>query len=504
MKGENKQKKRLSYQWRLFWPVVTVLWVLLLGLAFWQYHRTETATENYVEQNLKLVNSRLNYLININEWDRVETFNNFIHEYYEEDPMFEDIRITIFDRDWIPLKSQGVPIQLKQEEKDMLPENMFHRKVISPIPYGRKYKENYYLLSEVKTPENAVYYVASSLPKDDTLSESMTGSNFSATWIIVFIIATTLTLITFFSTRYLGRSIGLLRDFANRSANDPNFIPGDEFTHDELGDIAKQIVHIYKERAIARERTEREHQLALHAIEDKARQKRQMTNNINHELKTPISVIKGYLDTILDSPDMDAETGRHFLVKAREHANRLVNLIADVSAITRLEEGENQINTEQLDFHEIVYVFANDSRESGILGHFNIEIEIPLATDILGNGNLLMGMLSNLTKNAVNYSGGDTIRIEYKGEDDNFYKFSFYDNGHGVPESSIEHLFDRFYRIDSGRARKSGGTGLGLPIVFNTIKAHGGVITVQNRAEGGLEFIFTLRKWHSMGSTSNT
>ena len=153
------------------------------------------------------------------------------------------------------------------------------------------------------------------------------------------------------------------------------------------------------------------------------------------------------------------------------------------------------MNTERLDFHETVFVFANDVRDSGVLGKFHLDTDIPIGLEIEGNHNLLIGMLLNLTKNAVNYSRGNRCVIEYRGEEGDFYKFAFYDNGQGVPDASLEHLFDRFYRVDQGRARKSGGTGLGLAIVYNTVAAHGGKITVTNRPDGGLEFEFTLLKW---------
>ena len=104
-------------------------------------------------------------------------------------------------------------------------------------------------------------------------------------------------------------------------------------------------------------------------MEEKARMKRQLTNNINHELKTPIGVIKGYLDTIIENPDMDPASRTHFQLKAREHVNRLVNLITDVSAITRLEEGTGMISTEELDYHDVVYNISNDVEESGAAGN---------------------------------------------------------------------------------------------------------------------------------------
>lgn len=121
----------------------------------------------------------------------------------------------------------------------------------------------------------------------------------------MFAIAFVATLGAYFSTRYFGRNITNLRNIAERASTDPNFMPAMEYPHDELGDISRQITNMYNQRSQAMQRQKREHAVALHAIEEKARSKRQLTNNINHELRTPIGVIKGYIDTILENPDMD-------------------------------------------------------------------------------------------------------------------------------------------------------------------------------------------------------
>ncbi len=310
----------------------------------------------------------------------------------------------------------------------------------------------------------------------------------------MFIVALVMTILAYFSTRYFGRNIKILRAVAEQAVTNPNFIPPMDYPHDELGDISRQIVFLYNERARALQRIEREHSVAIHAIEEKAKSKRQLTNNINHELRTPIGVIKGYIDTILQNPDMDKSSEMHFLTKAQEHVNRLVNLISDVSAITRLEEGGELINTEELNYHDLVYTLASDLEESKVLGAMTFDFDVPMDCVVNGNYNLLMGMLLNLAKNAAAYSKGTMCEFVMLRQDEKFYHFSFRDNGVGVGEEHIPHLFDRFYRIDSGRSRKAGGTGLGLPIVQNTILAHGGTIEVRNRVDGstGLEFVFTL------------
>ncbi|MDE6469146.1 MAG: HAMP domain-containing histidine kinase, partial [Muribaculaceae bacterium] len=181
--------------------------------------------------------------------------------------------------------------------------------------------------------------------------------------------------------------------------------------------------------------------------------------------------------------------------KAQEHVDRLVNLIADVSAITRLEEGGELIATEELDYHDIAYTISSDLEESGALGQMSFSFDVPLDCKVNGNYNLLSGMIINLCKNAASYSKGTMCELVCTGSDNKFYFFEFRDNGVGVGEEHIEHLFERFYRIDAGRSRKAGGTGLGLPIVQNTVLAHGGTITVENGKPSGLVFKFSLPKF---------
>ena len=192
---------------------------------------------------------------------------------------------------------------------------------------------------------------------------------------------------------------------------------------------------------------------------------------------------------------MSDDTKNHFITKTQEQINRLCDLLNDISTITRLSETTQAIPTEKLNFHDIVYTIANDVKESGMLKGMEFSFDIPLNCYINGNNALLNSTILNLIKNSVAYSRGTQIRLFTLNDSFDSYTFRYYDNGTGVEEEHIPYLFDRFYRIDAGRSRKAGGTGLGLPIVKNTILTHGGKITVRNRPQGGLEFTFTLPKF---------
>ncbi len=466
----------------MFIPLVLVLWVVIIIMGLIQFNNEAAFRREKITEQLNLINSRV---ISLHEENlNPEAFLNFLNDYYRDNPIYEKIRMTLYVDGEIK-RIYGRPIILsKGQIAGTEPLNIDEKEADESRP-------NFY--TEPLRSSDGRVIICTILPYSNAVNVAATPS--AKIFYIIIIIGIVVTTLSYFSTRYFGRNIKILRTIAQRAATDPTFMPAMDYPHDELGDISRQITHMYNERSQAMQRQKREHTVALHAIEEKARAKRQLTNNINHELRTPIGVIKGYLDTVLDTPDMDDASRTHFLQKAREHVNRLVNLIADVSAITRLEEGSDIIVTEELDFHDVIYSIANDIEESGSLGDMTFSFDIPLECKVLGNDNLLTGMVINLAKNAATYSKGTHCELNLTGEDDDFYYFIFRDNGVGVGEEYLPHLFERFYRVDSGRSRKSGGTGLGLPIVQNTILAHGGKITVGNCPDGGLGFNFSLPKY---------
>lgn len=468
-------------------PLLAGIWIMVLGMALWQNQRDAEYRLQYIDAQLNLVNARIIDALNQDKTEVNADFLNFIDNFYVLNNLFSGIRVTIYNRNWDIVTAVGIPIKLRTADRSLVMNHVVERVNDTPDSY------NGYIYYRGMLSDNHEHIVVSALPSEAPLMKFLSGDK-TPIWVIFIAFALAMTALVFYSMRMLGNNMKLLREFARRSASDPGFIPGSDFPHDELGDIARQIITIYNERAKVRRHLDHEHAMAMKAVKERALQKRQLTNNINHELKTPIGVIKGYLDTLKENPDMDADMRNHFILKSSEHVNRLVDLLNSVSAITRLEDGAGMINTEVFDYHDMVYQFANDINESGAIGHMEFTYDVPIGTDIRGNITLLTGMLSNLAKNAANYSNGTTCTLECLGltEDKLFYQFSFYDDGVGVPEEALPHLFERFYRIDSGRTRKNGGTGLGLSIVYNTITAHGGTIRGMNRADGGLEFQFTL------------
>ena len=167
----------------------------------------------------------------------------------------------------------------------------------------------------------------------------------------------------------------------------------------------------------------------------------------------------------------------------------------DISILNRIDESNDLFDCEPISINKIIEEVIADTSTS--LENKKMELDISLPENMILNGNhsLLYSIFRNLTDNAIAYAGErSTISIHCYLQDDNYYYFSFSDNGIGVSEEHLNRLFERFYRVDKGRSRKLGGTGLGLAIVKNAVLFHKGEILAKNQINGGLEFLFTLKK----------
>lgn len=471
----------------MFLPLVAIIWTILLVMGIWMYNLERELKVEVLRQQVAVVIKRVIAAYENNDDPR--TFLNFVETYYIDHPDFDAIEISTYYKGKLA-KYTGRPIDNATVRE--INEGSNIKFADDPDRYSSHpgMRDNYYYdMGRSADGRLAVY---ARLPFDAKVVRSAKTTN--DLFVLVLAMAAIGTILAFAMSRRLGRNIRLLSDFAERAQTDPKFVPDVQFSDDELGDISRHLVQFHAQRNASIIKLKREHDVALHAIEEKSRIKRDLTNNINHELKTPIAVIKGYLDTIHDHPDMDEDSRRHFLSKVSEHVDRLSTLLNDISNITRLEYGAQMINTEPIDFHEVVFQAVSDFETSGMLGKMIFNYDVPTYCRVVGNHQLLTGLLSNLTKNAVAYSHGTECNLVLTGEDPECYHFAFYDDGTGVRPESIPHLFERFFREDSGRSRKRGGTGLGLSIVQSTVEALGGTITAENRQSGGLLFRFTLKK----------
>ena len=245
--------------------------------------------------------------------------------------------------------------------------------------------------------------------------------------------------------------------------------------------------------------------LARAASEENAQMRRQLTQNISHELTTPVASIQGYLETILANPEMPLETKRKFLERSLVQTQRLTTLLRDISALNRLDEatrkeGKSLNNQAALLYPfgriDIAQTLAQLQRETALAfqtRNMTLVYNTPETIDINGNGNVIYSIFRNLIDNALAYAGnGTTVTVTAHLEGTHWH-FTVADNGPGVPAQHLKRIFERFYRIDKGRSRASGGTGLGLSIVKNGVILHGGTITASN-ANPGLRYDFTLHR----------
>lgn len=229
--------------------------------------------------------------------------------------------------------------------------------------------------------------------------------------------------------------------------------------------------------------------------EDKARLKRQLTQNVAHELKTPVSSIQGYLETIVSDPDIDNETKDMFIQRCYAQSRRLSSLLSDISTLNKLDDAPQGYEFEGVNIPELLQSIRRDVSMQMETNHVTFRALVEPGVVVDGNPSLLYSIFRNLTDNSIAYGGeGVTITVQVLSEGKDCYAFSFSDNGPGVVPEHIPHLFERFYRIDKGRSRKMGGTGLGLAIVKNSVLLHRGTVSVRLGVSGGLEFVFTLPK----------
>jgi signal transduction histidine kinase len=284
---------------------------------------------------------------------------------------------------------------------------------------------------------------------------------------ILFIISLVLSALAYFTTRRIGRTIERLNQFAAKAERGESFDETESFPSDELGAISEHIIKLY------------EH-------------KRQLTNNVNHELKTPVASIHLCLETLLSGIELSEEKRQDLIVRSYANAERLRHLLTDVSLITRMEDGSQLIERDKVQVNSILGDISEEVEALPDDQNMFMHIKIDEPVSVYGNYSLLSSLFRNLTENALAYSGGKNIYVTLLSHSNGFYHFRFEDDGCGVDADKLPRLFERFYRVDKGRSRHKGGTGLGLSIVKHAVIFHGGTISVSNRPGGGLRFEFSL------------
>jgi len=570
---------------RIFLYFFSIFFLMLAIICFFQYQREKEFRTEQLDQQLTTYNFSINRFINEQhpDWDRLKDYVSLFPD--------STLRVTVID-------TTGVVTFDSSVKRNTNLENHLNRPEIEMANYTENGKairhsvstgKDYYYLAH-RFPKS---YVRSALPYNVSLVSMLKANTFFLYFMAFVLIMAVLAL--YFISRNFTRSIDRLRIFTQKAEMEEMPDTEIEFPNDELGEISKNIVQLYKLLLVTKDEVNREREklikhlqisqegLAIfssdkkeilantHFIQytnilsdqqcetsdeifrlpeftdinqfiDQSLQnnelkrkrlivekgghifsvqcivfqdntfeisindisvqehenelKRHLTQNISHELKTPVSSILGYMESILENPDMDPQRQKFFIERSFQQALRLSALLQDITTLNKMDEAKRLFEKEPCNVSEVIQDVLNDvhleieQKGCEVLKNFSNEILIQ------GNRSLIYSIFRNLFDNTLTYAGENlTIDISCYREDDEFFYFSFSDNGVGVEENHLSRLFERFYRVDKGRSRKMGGTGLGLAIVKNAVLNHRGKISAKLVPTGGLSFIFSLRKY---------
>ncbi len=215
--------------------------------------------------------------------------------------------------------------------------------------------------------------------------------------------------------------------------------------------------------------------------------------NVSHELRTPLSLIKGYVETLLDGAKDDPAIAVRFLQTIEKHTDRLTFLIEDLLSISSLESGQVVLNMQHIDLHDECAQAISDLAARAADRGVTITNEVNPTIRVRADGDRLQQVLFNLVDNAIKYGhAGGTVRLGARLLNARTVEVWVMDDGPGIPGNAIERVFERFYRVDRARSREQGGTGLGLSIVKHIIQVHGGDVRLVSQPGKGATFYFTL------------
>lgn len=457
---------RLSFHHKVLMALLALCWILVCAFMIFQYHREKTFRSELLDMELQMHNDRI-----IDDMRRGESIESVVGRIGSP---IDGLRLTLIDRSGTVVYDNNDNTPFPTANHNDRPEVIDARRNGVGYSLGRKSEsdDTEYFYSATLTDDGQV--VRSAAPYNHTLRDFLRADR-QFLWIMM-IVTLLVSLAGYFVTRRISTSISRLNSFAEKAGKGDRIYDEWGFPNDELGNIAGNIVRLYVQR-------DERHREALLQEKDKIRLKKQLTNNINHELKTPVASIKICSELLRDHPELPEEKRVEFVGRICDNVGRLTSLLDDVASITRMDDGASQIEKEPVDLCSLVNGIADAERD---IAGMEITVDVPHIT-IMGNRRLIESIFRNLIDNAKAYSGGTGISITaYR--DGNF---TFRDNGSGVPDEHLPHIFERFYRVDKGRSREKGGTGLGLAIVKNAVAIHGGSIRASN--DGGLRFDFSLK-----------
>ncbi len=422
----------ISYHKRLFLQLILFSWAMVLCFIGFQYIREKEYKSEFLNAQLQQYNRHL-----LSAVEDGEPFEEYITTH---DKPFDQLRISI-------ITLSGAVVYDNTISLDSLDNHKNRPEIADALAKGSGYN-----ISRLSASDGREYFysatrgeraiVRTAIPYSSTLHDLL-----EADWsflVVMISITLVMSMVAYFTSRKLGKDI---------------------------------------------ERVNR-----YEAEQEQNRLKRQLTNNINHELKTPVASIQVCLETLLSGISLSDEKRQELIERCYTHNDRLRRLLNDVSLITRMEDGSALIGKERVVINDIISEVEDElemmSDEERLTLHTDFNQEVAIE----GNTSLIGSIFRNLTENAIAYSEGRNIYISLLENNDKQCRIRFEDDGKGVEQRHVSHLFERFYRVDKGRSRQKGGTGLGLAIVKHAVQFHGGLIEASNRPGGGLRFEFTLRK----------
>ena len=423
---------KLSYHKQLFFILLIFLWTIILCFIGFQYLREKQYKSESLNAQLQLYNNQL--------LATIENHLSFGDSNFITAEPFDNLRVSIISID-------GTVVYDNKLSLDSLDNHILRPEIASALKSGSGYH-----ISRQSVSDGCNYFYSATRGRDVIVRTAIPYSSslrelLRAEWSFLSVmvsISLIVSVIAYFITQRLGKSI--------------------------------ERINFYE------------------AEQEKNRLKRQLTNNINHELKTPIASIQVCLETLLSGINLSEEKRQELIERCYTNNERLRKLLADVSLITRMEDGSSLIGKEKVLINTIIeelesemQIMPEDERLT-LHNNFNAQVVIE------GNISLIGSIFQNLTENAIAYSKGKNIYITLLENTETECKIRFEDDGCGVEEKQLSRLFERFYRVDKGRSRQLGGTGLGLAIVKHAVQFHGGTISVSNRPNGGLRFDFSLQK----------
>ncbi len=229
-------------------------------------------------------------------------------------------------------------------------------------------------------------------------------------------------------------------------------------------------------------------------VKARAKLKAEMTSAIAHELRTPTSAIRSYSETLCEE-GIDEKYREQFIKRIHSASLRLSELLENVSLLTKMEEAPAKFNNDKINVAKIAGDVVDEFSYMAEKKQLSLVCNMPKDITIRGSKTLIYSIWRNLLENAIKYGGsGVRVTLSLESENDTHYIFTLSDNGEGLDEKYLPRLFERFYRVQSGRTRDEGGSGLGLSIVAHAVNFHGGVVTASKAEEGGLLVRFSLKK----------